>query len=63
MNCICFSLHLEDFLTIFKHVLSTFHGSIQEGNFSYYSGGLIAVAGELPTEAEEEPAATSRGAN
>ena len=41
--------------------------STQEGNFAIavarYNGGLTATASELPTEVEEEPTATSRGAN
>ena len=41
--------------------------STQEGNFASttarYNRGLIVAVGELPTEVEEEIAATSKGAN
>ena len=53
----------RSFPNYFQACSKYIRGSTQEGIFSYYSGGLILVAGELPTEAKEEPAATSKGAN
>ena len=64
MNCICFSLYLKAFLTVFKHVLSTFRGFITRGNFvvaaAYYNRDLTTTRGELPAEAEEDPTTTSK---